>query len=45
MGVIYFAADPVYGFDDDSDQYIDLYPKFDFACIARWAWAASRAVD
>jgi dienelactone hydrolase len=45
MGVIYFAADPVYGFDDDSDQYIDLYPEFDFSCVTRWAWAASRAVD
>jgi dienelactone hydrolase len=45
LGVIYFAADPVYGFSDDSDGYIELYPEYDFSCIARWAWAASRAVD
>jgi dienelactone hydrolase len=45
MGVIYFAADPVYGFDDDSDSLIDLYPAYDFSAVARWAWSASRAVD
>jgi dienelactone hydrolase len=45
MGVIYFAADPVYGFEDDSDKFIELYPDYDFCCLARWAWAASRAVD
>jgi pimeloyl-ACP methyl ester carboxylesterase len=45
MGVIYFAADPMYGFEDDSDKFIDIYPDYDFSCVARWAWAASRAVD
>lgn len=45
MGVIYFATDPVYGYVDDSDSYIELYPEYDFSCLARWAWAASRAVD
>lgn len=45
IGVIYFAADPVYGFEDDSDKFIELYPDYDFSCVARWAWAASRAVD
>lgn len=45
LGVIYFAADPIYGFEDDSDKYIELYPDYDFSCLARWAWAASRAVD
>jgi dienelactone hydrolase len=45
LGVIYFAADPIYGFADDSDKFIDLYPDYDFCCLARWAWAGSRAVD
>jgi len=41
----YDATDPVFGVTDDSDRYIDIYPDYDFACIARWAWAAMRAVD
>ncbi|MEJ2009304.1 MAG: alpha/beta fold hydrolase [Acidobacteriota bacterium] len=45
IGCIYFAADPMYGNSDDSDAYIDIYPEYDFSCLARWAWAASRAVD
>lgn len=45
IGVIYFATDPAYGYGDDSDQYIELYPDYDFSCLARWAWAGSRAVD
>ena len=46
IGCIYFAADPMYGgIGDDSDAYIDLYPEYDFSCLARWAWSASRAVD
>ncbi|HSU30839.1 MAG TPA: alpha/beta fold hydrolase [Bryobacteraceae bacterium] len=45
LGVIYFAADPIYGFEDDSDKFIELYPDYDFSCLARWAWAASRAID
>lgn len=45
IGVIYFATDPMYGFEDDSDRLIELYPDYDFSCLARWAWSASRAVD
>ena len=45
IGCIYFAADPMYGNSDDSDAYIDIYPDYDFSCLARWAWSASRAVD
>jgi pimeloyl-ACP methyl ester carboxylesterase len=41
----YDATDPIFGPPDDSDKYIDVYPDYDFACIARWAWAAMRAVD
>jgi len=45
IGCIYFAADPIYGHSDDSDAFIDIYPEYDFSCLARWAWAAMRAVD
>jgi dienelactone hydrolase len=45
IGCIYQATDPNYGEEDDSDKFIELYPDYDFACLARWAWAASRAVD
>jgi len=45
IGAIYFAADPVYGVEDDSDKLIELYQEYDFSCLARWAWCASRAVD
>lgn len=45
IGCIYYASDPYYGEDDDSDKFIELYPDYDFSCLARWAWAASRAVD
>ena len=41
----YAAADPYYGDGDDSDSYIELYPDYDFSCLARWGWSASRAVD
>jgi pimeloyl-ACP methyl ester carboxylesterase len=43
----YAANDPSYGGGDrdDSDRYIEIYPEYDFSCIARWAWSASRAVD
>lgn len=41
----YYATDPNYGGDDDSDRFIEVYPEYDFSCLARWAWAASRAVD
>jgi dienelactone hydrolase len=45
IGCIYQATDPYYGEEDDSDKFIELYPDYDFSCLARWAWAASRAVD
>jgi len=45
IGCTYFAADPVYGNTDDSDGFIEAYPAYDFGCLARWAWAAMRAVD
>jgi pimeloyl-ACP methyl ester carboxylesterase len=41
----YDATDPIFGPADDSDKFIDIYPDYDFACIARWAWAAMRVVD
>jgi dienelactone hydrolase len=45
IGCIYFATDPNYGYDDDSDKFADVYPEYDFSCLSRWAWAAMRAVD
>jgi len=45
IGCIYFAGDPIFGNSDDSDKFIDIYPEYDFSCLARWAWAAMRAVD
>ncbi len=45
IGCIYNATDPAYGAPDDSDRYIELYPKYDMSAMARWAWAGSRAVD
>jgi dienelactone hydrolase len=45
IGCIYFAADPIYGNDDDSETFLEAYPDYDFSVLARWAWAASRAVD
>jgi dienelactone hydrolase len=41
----YNATDPLFGVADDSDKFIDVYPDYDFACIARWAWAGMRTVD
>jgi dienelactone hydrolase len=41
----YSATDPNYGDQDDSDKFIEVYPQYDFACLARWAWAGMRAVD
>ncbi|HEX5431754.1 MAG TPA: hypothetical protein VFW83_07295, partial [Bryobacteraceae bacterium] len=41
IGVIFMAADQ----QDDSDKYIEVYPDYDFSCLTRRAWAASRAVD
>ena len=45
IGCIYFATDPAYGSADDSDKFIEVYPEYDFSCLARWAWAGMRAVD
>ena len=45
IGCIYFAADPIYGNADDSDRFLEVYPEYDFSCLARWAWAGMRAVD
>lgn len=45
IACIYYATDPRYGNGDDSDKYIEIYPQYDFSCLARWAWSASRAVD
>jgi len=45
IGCIYFATDPKYGNADDADKFIELYPEYDFSCLARWAWAGMRAVD
>ena len=45
IACVYDATDPVFGANDDSDKFIDVYPDYDFACIARWSWAAMRAVD
>lgn len=45
LACTYDATDPRFGVTDDSDKFIDVYPDYDFACIARWAWAAMRAVD
>lgn len=45
IGCIYIAADPMYGNEDDSDKFLEVYPSYDWSCLARWAWAAMRAVD
>jgi pimeloyl-ACP methyl ester carboxylesterase len=45
IACIYFATDPIFGQPDDSDKFIDIYPEYDFSCLARWAWAGMRAVD
>jgi len=41
----YVGQNPKYGNGDDSDAYLDIYPEYDFSCLARWAWAGLRAVD
>jgi pimeloyl-ACP methyl ester carboxylesterase len=45
IAAIYHATDPRYGNGDDSDAWIEVYPDYDWSCLARWAWAASRTVD
>lgn len=45
VACVYHATDPRYGNGDDSDAWIETYPEYDWSTLARWAWAASRAVD
>jgi dienelactone hydrolase len=45
IACVYYATDPRYGNGDDSDAWVEIYPEYDFSVLARWAWAASRAVD
>jgi pimeloyl-ACP methyl ester carboxylesterase len=45
IAAIYHATDPRYGNGDDSDAWIEIYQDYDWSCLARWAWAASRTVD
>jgi len=39
---IYDATDPIFGATDDCDTFIDLYPDYDFACIARFLEAPAQ---
>lgn len=41
IGCVYAAADG----NDDTQAYQSLYPDFDFTCLMRRAWGASRVVD
>jgi len=41
MGAIVAAADG----SDDTEMYAQLYPDYDFTCLARRAWGISRAID
>jgi dienelactone hydrolase len=45
MGCLYATADHSATNPDDSNAWLDLYPEYDFGCLARWAWGAHRAVD
>jgi dienelactone hydrolase len=45
LACIYNGLDPGYGTPDDSDKWLELYPEYDWSALARWAWAASRAID
>jgi dienelactone hydrolase len=45
IACVYYATDPRYANGDDSDAWVEVYPEYDFSVLARWAWAASRAVD
>ena len=46
IACIYYALDPVlYGHEDDSEKFLDVYPEYDWSCLARWAWSGMRAVD
>jgi len=41
MGCVYAGADS----KDDTQAYQALYPDFDFTCLMRRAWGASRVID
>ena len=41
IACMYAAADT----KDDTQAYQEIYPEYDFACIMRRAWGASRTVD
>jgi cephalosporin-C deacetylase-like acetyl esterase len=41
IGCVYAAADDY----DDTQAYQSLYPDYDFTCLMRRAWGASRVVD
>ncbi len=41
MGAIVAASDGA----DDTEMYAQLYPDYDFTCLARRAWGISRAID
>jgi dienelactone hydrolase len=41
----YFAQSPGNGQDDDTDEFLDVYPDYDWSGLTRWAWSAMRAVD
>jgi len=45
IACVYHATDPRYQNGDDSDAWVEVYPEYDWSVLARWAWAASRAVD
>jgi dienelactone hydrolase len=45
IACVYHATDPRYQNGDDSDAWVEIYPEYDWSVLARWAWAASRAVD
>ncbi|MEQ1824862.1 MAG: alpha/beta fold hydrolase [Pirellula sp.] len=45
VACIYNATDPKYGDPDDSNDYIEIWPEYDFSGLARWAFSAMRAVD
>ncbi len=41
IGCVYAAADN----KDDTEQYLYLYPEYDFSALMRRAWGASRVID
>jgi dienelactone hydrolase len=41
IGCVYAASDDM----DDTQAYQTLYPQYDFTCLMRRAWGASRVID